>query len=356
MSSHTEAIFYDGKTSTKHTISIYIDSVFKRLIIKNYENKELYWNFSDISYYIQSDFLILEFGKETIQTIKISDSVFIENNLQYLKKNNTDTVLERIYKKGMTMYICIAFFILGVITVTYLYAIPWVGEKSANLIPESFDDYVSASFTKDFIEYEIIDTIKSNIVQEFADSLQLSNTKPLHFYVIESDMVNAFALPDGTIIIFSGIIDKMEDYSELAGLIAHETAHINNRHSIKMLCRNLSGYIFISAVLSDVNGIMAIIGDNIHNLQYLSYSRKFENEADTEGLSILISNNINPQGMTNLFKRLQSNSEFEIPEIISTHPHTNDRIEYISDIISNISFSIKENNHLKQLFNSLIKK
>ena len=77
---------------------------------------------------------------------------------------------------------------------------------------------------------------------------------PIKFSVINSETVNAFALPDGNVVVFTGIIDLMDDYDELAGLIGHEVAHVNNRHSMRMMCRNLAGYIFLSAVLSDVNG------------------------------------------------------------------------------------------------------
>jgi predicted Zn-dependent protease len=147
----------------------------------------------------------------------------------------------------------------------------------------------------------------------------------------------------------------MENYDELAGLIGHEVTHVNQRHSMKMLSRNVSGYLFVSAVLSDVNGIMATIGDNINSLNSLSYSRSFEQQADEEGLDLMLQNNINPKGMTNLFKRLQSENNIDIPQFLSSHPVTENRIDYIQNLIKEKKFKTIENPILKGYFIKLKK-
>ena len=165
--------------------------------------------------------------------------------------------------------------------------------------------------------------------------------------------MNAFALPDGHIVVYTGILNQMQHYDELVGLIAHEAIHVNNRHSMKMMCRNLSGYIFVSAVLSDVNGVMAIIGDNVHSLQSLSYSRQFEREADKEGFYLMKKNQVNPKGMTNLFNRLQANSDNLVPEFLSSHPITKERLNYITRLIKFNSYPVVEHPHLEELFKKL---
>ena len=119
---------------------------------------------------------------------------------------------------------------------------------------------------------------------------------------------------------------------------------------MKMLCRNLSGYLFISAVLSDVNGIMAIIGDNVHNLQSLSYSRQFERQADEQGTQLMILNDINPKGMTDLFTRLKSSETVVIPGFISSHPITTDRIVDINRLIQRTPHKFHKNSTLEELF------
>ena len=121
---------------------------------------------------------------------------------------------------------------------------------------------------------------------------------------------------------------------------------------MKMMCRNLSGYLFVSAILGDVNGIMAIIGDNVNNLQSLSFSREFEHQADADGFKILMQNQVNPQGMSNLFKRLDDQMSI-IPEFLSSHPVTKERIQFIDQLIKTKPYQIKENTRLEILFKEL---
>jgi predicted Zn-dependent protease len=218
------------------------------------------------------------------------------------------------------------------------------------LIPEEYDNKLGETFIEQNMFFSSVDSAKTNTLNLFAKELKLGNTKKLHFKVVDSDIVNAFALPDGTIVIYSGIIDSMKNYDELVGLLGHEVAHVNHRHGMKMLCRNLSGYLFVSAILGDANGIMAIIGDNVNSLQSLSFSREFEKQADLEGFATLNKNQINPMGMSNLFKRLQDKRFVSIPEFLSSHPVTEERIDYINQMVEDKSYPYKENPKLKSLF------
>jgi predicted Zn-dependent protease len=251
---------------------------------------------------------------------------------------------------GIKAHILFMFFIFGIIGLCYLFAIPWVAEKAVVIIPEDYDFQLGATFFESNMLFSNVDTKKSIALNSFANELKLKNTKRLKFTVVDSPMVNAFALPDGNIVVFSGILDAMKDYDELVGLIGHEVAHVNHRHSMKMVCRNLSGYIFVSAILGDVNGVMATIGDNINNLQSLSYSRNFEHEADVEGFEIVAINKVNPKGLSNLFKRLQDEEVVTIPEFLSSHPVTTERITDINELIKTKPFQHEENLKLRELF------
>jgi predicted Zn-dependent protease len=253
------------------------------------------------------------------------------------------------------MHLVLAMVIFALIGLTYLYAIPWVGEKSVVLIPESYDNTLSGTFISDHLLFSEVESKKTKALNAFAKELQLNNKKNLKFIFVEEDVVNAFALPDGTIVVYSGIVNKMKNYDELVALLGHEAAHVNNRHSMKMLCRNLSGYLFISAILGDANGIMATIGDNVNSFQSLSFSREFEQEADREGFAIVIKNKVNPNGMLNLFKRLQDEGDAIIPEFLSSHPVTKQRIETTRQLVKSTPHQVESNGKLQQLFQRLKK-
>jgi predicted Zn-dependent protease len=87
----------------------------------------------------------------------------------------------------------------------------------------------------------------------------------------------------------------------------------------------------VSLLLSDVNGITAVLIDNANQLKTLGYSRSLEQEADDKGLELMQAQGLDSQGMVDLFRHLQkvTASKTEVPEIISTHPDIENRIRNV---------------------------
>ena len=149
---------------------------------------------------------------------------------------------------------------------------------------------------------------------------------------------------------------KINKQSELAGLLAHETAHVTHRHSMKILCRSIAGFLVVSLLLNDVNGIMASIAQNANSLQNLSYSRGFEKEADISGFELLRSRRIDPHGMISLFEVLKRQEKTTLPGFLSTHPVTQDRIDYLNTKIKEDPYSFENNLQLENAFSMLKQK
>ena len=208
-------------------------------------------------------------------------------------------------------------------------------------------------FMETYIHENKIDFEKTKYLKQFASELNLGNTKPLIFTVVNSDEVNAFSLPNGQIVVYTGILNGMKSSDALVALLGHEASHINKRHSIKSLCKDITDYIVVSLIFSDVDGIMSQLIENAHQLNSLSYSRKFEREADEFGLKILINNNVNPHGIIQLFEQLEKDDKFSDLEILSTHPLTNDRKENMKKFISESVYEVKTNNNLTSIFKHL---
>ena len=346
----TICIYFDGVSSVPQEIELIFDQNIGVLLFDTATVKANKWDINDIVFEKIGDTLNIQFGNSPVQLIKINDVDFSSALNTYLKENGHISWYQKLINLGIKLHIAIALLILGFIVVSYLFIIPWVAEKAVILIPQEYDNEIATIFFNEYVKYSDIDSSKTKALNLFAKQLNLKNTKELRFTVVKSSVVNAFALPDGNIIVYTGLIDLVQEYDELVGLIGHEVAHVNNRHSMKMMCRNLSGYIFISAVLSDVNGIMAVIGDNMHNLQSLSYSRQFERQADYDGFDLMMLNKVNPKGMSNLFVHLQSKQDFSIPAFLSSHPVTNERIDYIQELIQNKSYQADDNPVLNELF------
>lgn len=355
MKNQTTAIFYDGNSSTPQQIEVSFDLYRERICLQTADGEKQYWPIQEITFDKRATGLHLEHGIDVIQHVKIEDNDFIKSVQNFRKERGHIGWYQKLIDLGTALHFGIAIGILAIIGLCYVYVIPWVGEKAVALIPEDYDNELGSSAWLENDYFVTIDSSKTKTLNDFAKQLDLNNTKKLQFTVVKSKEINAFALPDGNIVVFTGILNEMKDYDELVGLLGHEASHVNNRHSMKMICRSLSGYLFVSLILGDANGVMAIIGDNVNSFQSLSFSRGFEHQADTDGFEILTKNKVNPKGMSNLFERLQGEQSIKIPEFLSSHPVTENRIEYIEKLIKEKKYPYEHNPELNRLFVELKK-
>lgn len=353
MNNTTTAVFYDGNSSVPQQVILTLNSFNRTLEFQSADGSICKWLVADITFEKRSSGLHLEHGAEVLQHIKIQDADFIHLIQNFRKANGQIGWYQKLIDIGFAAHIGIAVVIMALIGLCYIYIIPWAAEQSVSLIPEEYDNELGNSAWIGNQYFMNVDSTKTKLLNDFAKELKLQNTKKLKFIVVKSNEINAFALPNGSIVVFTGILKEMKNYDELVGLLGHEASHVNNRHSMKMLCRSLSGYLFISVILGDANGIMATIGDNVNSLQSLSFSREFEHQADADGFKILLENKVNPQGMANLFKRLQQQHSYTIPEFLSSHPVTENRIDFINTMIKNKKFRTIAHPQLESLFAQL---
>lgn len=231
--------------------------------------------------------------------------------------------------------------------------VPWVGLK---VISPQHEIALGERFYDGIIDNESIDTVKTELVRQFAEGLELSKTYPVKITVVNSKKVNAFALPGGHIVVYSGIIDAMQTPEEMAALLSHEASHVNKRHSLRNLLRSAASGLLVSVLVGDVGGVSAVLLENANTLRNLSYSRGLEKEADREGMQLLVKNNINPAGMRQLMECLEKEHK-DIPELvsfISTHPLTKDRIKEVNSFIKQHSAaSYPANGQLQQIWKQL---
>lgn len=147
-------------------------------------------------------------------------------------------------------------------------------------------------------------------------------------HVVESEMVNAFALPGGVIVVYTGLITQSEHPEQVAGVLAHEMAHATKRHGLQRVSQSLGLAAAASLLLGDVDGIV-VLGAELFQLATInSYSRDQETEADTEGVRMLHAAAIDPLGLAQFFEVMKEHGA-ELPgglAWISTHPEHDARI------------------------------
>lgn len=144
--------------------------------------------------------------------------------------------------------------------------------------------------------------------------------------IIESSQINAFTLPGGNILIFSGLIEFSDSPEEVAAVLAHELGHVENRDVIDKLMKDLG----IAILLSGLGGSDQILLEEISKTSLSTvFDRKQEKEADLFGLDLLVKSNISPSAFSAFFRKLsrESGGFNKNLEFLMTHPHNNSRIK-----------------------------
>jgi len=350
MNNTIDAKYFDGQSSASRQTTVVFNDTMNEFRLHTADGTSVVWQLDDLQFEQYGSLLEIRNKNYSGAILKIDDKDFSEKLYVVMKQNKRIDIHTRLLNLGLLKITTIAVCLLSLIVLVYFYVLPPIAEKSATLLPESFDNEIGNVFMNTFLNKNDIDTTKTKYLEQFAAELNLKNKKTLRFTVVKSKEVNAIALPNGQIVVFSAILENIESSDELVALLGHEVSHVNYRHSTKMLCRNLAGYMIVSLLFSDVNGVMALLLDNAQQLHSLSYSRSFEQEADEQGLKILMDNNVNPNGMVKLFEQLKKESKFSIPKIISSHPLTNERKENMQKIISETVYVVKTNDKLNYIY------
>jgi predicted Zn-dependent protease len=192
-----------------------------------------------------------------------------------------------------------------------------------------------AKIVDDPVVSEYVNRLAQNIVRN-SDAIV-----PFTVKVIESDEVNAFALPGGFLFVNTGLVLKAENEAELAGVMAHEVAHVAARHGTKQATRGQIANIASIPILlmggwpgyaiQQAAGIAIPMG-------FLKFSRGMERQADHLGLEYLYKTGYDPTAFLDFFERLQSLEKRKpgtVANVFSTHPVTADRIKRAQTEIQN---------------------
>jgi hypothetical protein len=155
---------------------------------------------------------------------------------------------------------------------------------------------------------------------------------PFTIKVIDSDDVNAFALPGGFFFVNKGLILAADNESELAGVMAHEIAHVAARHAMENQGKMTAINYGLLATIIFGGGLASTIAQNAGGISqmmsFLKFSRNAENEADSLGVQYLYAAGYDPTGMATMFEKLNAKNKKKpgtLAKIFATHPQSIDR-------------------------------
>ena len=169
---------------------------------------------------------------------------------------------------------------------------------------------------------------------------------PWEFTLLDSEIINAFALPGGKTFITRGLVSRMTSEAQLAGVMGHEIGHVTARHAAQRMAKQglLAGAVTATAVVVGASGDEDVraVGEGLipamsigGQLVVLKYGRDEERQSDSLGMKYMAGAGYNPRGQLEVMEILRDASEGpRQPTFLSSHPHPEERIDRIRDLLN----------------------
>jgi len=237
--------------------------------------------------------------------------------------------------------------------------VPITGRRQLSLVPESLVTSMSVQEYQQFLsqskvggdarQNEMIKRVGTRIVQA-VDQFQKTHGEEdrfagyqWEFNVIEDKQINAFAMPGGKVVVYTGILPVTKDETGLAAVMGHEIAHVFARHGSERMSQGLlvqMGGMGLDLALQNRpeqtrNLFMSAYGIGSQVGLLLPYSRRHETEADHLGLIFMAMAGYDPREAVGFWQRMSeaSKGQAKPPEFLSTHPADQTRIRNLQDLI-----------------------
>lgn len=234
--------------------------------------------------------------------------------------------------------------------------LPDLGESSRQYLTDRQEREIARAIMRDiysspqFLADPEIETYLNELGSRLAAESSASG-RTFTFFAVRDSSINAFALPGGYIGVHTGLIQSANSESELAGVLAHEIAHVSQEHLSRMIAQQDQSYLPTLAALalavlaarSNSNiGSAAIAATQALSIQnQLDFTRENESEADRIGFDILSQSGFDPRGMPSFFGTLQRNNRLfdnNAPDYLRTHPLNTQRIADMEDRVQRLPF------------------
>ncbi len=227
---------------------------------------------------------------------------------------------------------------------------PLTGEEELMFFPEQQDIEIGKGYAPE-VEKQLGGRIENDALQNYVDSVgqrvaRVSH-KPnfdYHFVAVNDKSINAVALPGGYVFITQGMLKKLTSEAQLAGVLAHETAHIVARDVSNAMSKQIGIELLLSQLASRTSSQGAIIlADLANQILSLRFSRDDERTADLGGMDYMVRAGYDPMGMVETMQMLEDEHSVRPIEFLSSHPSPDNRIAYLRQRTQTHYFNSREN-------------
>ena len=207
---------------------------------------------------------------------------------------------------------------------------------TADIIPFEFETALSRPFAEQLkSEPDEVDRYLQQLADSISPYMDLPQDVEIHVHYVNEDTVNAMATLGGHVMIYRGLLERLPNENTLVMLLGHEIGHIKRRHPVRALGKGIVISLVMSAIMGQSSDAAASIITDTNALTMLSFSRDQEQTSDEEGIKVLNAFYGHVQGATELFEILrqaQQHEGIDIPQLLSSHPDTEDRIRQLNRI------------------------
>ena len=333
MNAELEGYYLDGQTALRQRVRARLTPIALQIIRE--DGEVISWPWEEIHQarnFYGNHQIRLERGKNTPEVLLIPGPLFLEELKEVAPERKGHFRSDRRKKWPVVIFLS-ALGVIGVLAPLYLWGIPAMASMAAAHIPASWEERLGQAVVESLAprEKQCSDLVRAQKVQEILTILNSSLPKSPYTFrviVVNQSAVNAFAVPGGTIVVFQGLLERTYTAEELAGVLAHEIQHVLHRHATRAMLQQVSIRLLLAALVGEARALSYGL-EGAQAVGMLRYSRQYEEEADEEGIKLLIASGINPHGMITFFETIQKEGEksLKLPIYLSTHPELKDRIQ-----------------------------
>jgi len=317
-----DARFYDGLTAQSHAAEVALDGDQLRI---QADGREFVWRLKDLSVEIEADQarvsnrrerdarLVLPVGEWTpLAGDALSDKVSARRHREYWLVGGLTAVAV-----GVVLFVTVG--------------VPALSGPVARATPVSMEermgDNINGQMSHVFPACQ--NSAGQRVLAQLGDRIAAEADTPFDIRVraVDAPMVNAFAMPGGRIMVTGELIRQAATPDELSAVIAHEIAHVEQRHVMQAVWRNFGVGMLLDLVVGGGTGAGQQAVILAGQASELSYSRAAEAEADARGQALLHADGLSSQGMAPFFERLagKGHEVDEAAEFMNSHPDSSRR-------------------------------
>ncbi len=252
-------------------------------------------------------------------------------------------------KKNKILIIC--YFVLLTTSSQYSFAndfdLPDLGTPSDSVLSPVKEKEIRDEIINQIYEFNLVitDPIIADYIEQLGYKLAAKSenpASPFDFFMVNANVVNASAYPGGLIVVYAGLFLKSDSESELAGVVAHEIAHVTQRHMSRAYANakkntiptilGMLGAVAVSQMSNSRDAPIAVaaVTSAMQQQSMINFTRLHEYEADRVGMATLIRSSFNPEGMASFFAKLMRENpvdqRYRLPEYLRTHPLSVNRV------------------------------